>query len=230
MARKATDREIGDFVKVAEDIGGDGSVQTIDWAPVAGATAAEVQAASVTLSPSVVTETTEDVPVTDNGGWIVTVPTGKRVNALTLRGLKISGGPEITNRSGLGSNRLAVSFPPVKGTGWESPRFSVDPIPGTPLTPATLTGASFSSRVLTLSESVPAKKVRVSVVQGNSPQEFTLQTAEVSRSTSPPKPAAQHQAHRAGQYGVVAAPGSRPTPLGECRYSRGARAGLERPH
>ena len=70
---------VGTSVTLDEDIGGAGAVHTIEWSPAAGATAAQVQDASVTITPSVVVETTEDVPVGNDGGWVVTVPTGKRV-------------------------------------------------------------------------------------------------------------------------------------------------------
>src|SRR5688572_8805359 len=136
-------------VLTPRNVAAPGFAHTVRWASVAGATSAEVQEASVFLAPRMVSETQQDVPFSNDGGWIVTIPKGKRVKALTLRGLKRSGGNEITGSDGLADLRLAVSFPPVQGSGWDSPRFSVPPVGRQKMVPRTLTGASFSNRVLT---------------------------------------------------------------------------------
>ena len=158
-----------------------GFAHTIRWQSVAGATGAEVQEASVLLSPAMVSETQQDVSFSNDGGWIVTVPQGKRVKSLTLHGLKPSGGEEITSSSGLAGMRLAVSFSPAQGGGWDSPRFSVPSVSAQNMVPRTLTGASFSNRVLSFSDSVPARRVRVSLVSGSEPREFVAQAADISR-------------------------------------------------
>jgi len=158
-----------------------GFAHTVRWTGVAGATSAEVGQASVLLSPAMVTETQQDVSFSNDGGFVVNVPSRKRVKALTLSGLKKSGGNEITGSDGLAGSRLAVSFPPVQGGGWDSPRFSVPAVNSQNMVPRTLTGASFSNRVLTLGDAVPAAKVRVSLVNGSEPREFVAQAAEVSK-------------------------------------------------
>lgn len=173
------DREVV-TVRTPRNVAAPGFVHTIRWQSVTGATSAEVQEASVLLSPAMVSETQQDVSFSNDGGWVVNVPQRKRVKALTLRGLKRSGGEEITNSSGLADLRLAVSFPPVEGGGWDSPRFAVPPVSAQNMVPRTLTGASFSNRVLSFSDSVPAARVRVSLVTGGEPRDFSVQAGEVS--------------------------------------------------
>lgn len=168
------------MVSTPRNVAAPGFAHTVRWASVAGATSAEVQQASVLLAPAMVIETQQDVSFTDDGGWIVNVPQGKRVKSLTLRGLKPSAGDEITSSSGLGGMRLAVSFPPAQGGGWDSPRFSVPAVGAQNMVPRTLTGATFSNRVLGFSDSVPAARVRVTLVNGSEPREFVAQAAGVS--------------------------------------------------
>ena len=168
-------------VRAPRNVAAPGFAHTIRWSSVAGATSAEVQEASVLLSPAMVSETQQEVSFSNDGGWIVNVPQGKRVKALTLRGLKRSGGSEITSSGELAELRLAVSFPPVQGSGWDSPRFAIPAVSAQNMVPRTLTGASFSNRVLTLNDSVPAARVRVSLVNGSEPREFVAQAGEVSK-------------------------------------------------
>ncbi|HEU4431753.1 MAG TPA: hypothetical protein VFR51_00060 [Pyrinomonadaceae bacterium] len=180
QASKDTARE-RDVVSVTKrNVATPGFAHTIRWSGVAGATTAEVGQASVLLSPAIVTETQHDVSFSNNGGFIVNVPSGKRVKALTLRGLKPTGGNEITGSEGLAELRLAVSFPPVDGGGWDSPRFAVPAVSARNMVPRTLTGASFSNRVLSLGDAVPAARVRVSLVKGGEPREFEVQAADLS--------------------------------------------------
>ena len=166
--------------RLPRNIAAPGFAHTIRWDDVAGATSAEVQEATVLLSPAVVSETQQDVSFSNDGGWVVNVPQGKRVKSLTLRGLKKTGGPEITSSGALAGMSLAVSFPPVKGGGWDSPRFAVPAVKAQAMVPPTLTGATFSNRVLSFSDSVPAAKVRVSLVNGSEPREFATQPGDVS--------------------------------------------------
>jgi hypothetical protein len=126
-------------------------------------------------------ETQQDVSFSNDGGFVVTIPAKKRVKSLTLSGLKRPGQQEIANFASVTDVRLAVSFPPVQGGGWDSPRFSVPAVSSQNMVPATLTGATFSNRVLRFSDSVPAARVRVSLVTGSEPREFVAQAAEVSK-------------------------------------------------
>jgi hypothetical protein len=181
QASKVTERERDVARVTVRNVAAPGFAHTIRWTSVAGATSAEVQEASVLLSPAMVTENQQDISFSNDGGFVVTVPSGKRVKALTLSGLKRSGGTEITSSSELAGMRLAVSFPPVQGSGFDSPRFSVPAVSAQNMVPRTLTGATFSNRVLSLGDSVPAAKVRVSLVNGSEPREFVAQGAEVSK-------------------------------------------------
>lgn len=165
----------------SRNVAAPGFARKISWPSVAGATAVEVQQASVFLSPAMAEETQQDVAFKNESGFVVTVPAKKRVKSLTLTGLKRPGEQELTGSDKLAEMRLAVSFPPAQGGGWDSPRFSVPAVGARNMVPATLTGATFSNRVLRFSDSVPAARVRVSLVQGGEPRDFVVQTAEISR-------------------------------------------------
>lgn len=168
-------------VSSARNVAPPGVTHTVSWRSITGATAAEVSEASVVLSPAVTEEITQNVPVSNDGGWVVNVPAGKRVKSLALNGLHRAGQPDITNSSQLAGMRLAVSFPPAQGGGWDSPRFAVPAVSAENMVPATLTGATFSSGVLTLRDSVPARRVRVTLVSGGEPRDFVAQAADISR-------------------------------------------------
>ncbi len=168
-------------VRTPRNVAAPGFAQTIRWPSVAGATAAEVERASVLLSPELASETQQDVSFSTDNGWIVNIPARKRVKTLTLRGLKPAGRDEVTNSDGLAGMRLAISFPPAQGGGWDSPRFAVPSVGAQNMVPRTLTGATFSNRVLTFNDSVPAARVRVSLVNGSEPREFVTQAAELSK-------------------------------------------------
>lgn len=168
-------------VQTPRNVATPGFAHTIRWQGVTGATDAEVEEANVFLAPAMVSETQQEVSFGNDGGWVVTVPSGKRVKALTLSGLKRSSGVEITDSDGLAELKLAVSFPPVQGGGWDSPRFAVPPVGAEGMVPRTLTGATFKNRVLTLNDAVPAAKVRVSLVTGGEPRDFATQAADISK-------------------------------------------------
>ena len=164
-----------------DDVAAPGLAHTVSWSGVAGATRADVLEASVEIAPSVAPESVQDAPVQKDGGWVVAVPAGRRVKSLTLHGLKVGGGSEITDSGSLLGMRLAVSFPPARGGGWDSPRFAVPPVDRVRMVPASLTGATFSNRVLALRDAVPASRVRVTLVSGAAPQDFAEQAAELAR-------------------------------------------------
>jgi hypothetical protein len=165
----------------------------VSWPPATGAAKAEVTEASLTLTPDTVLETHTDVPTskttsTNNYGWVITIPTGKRLSALTLRGFKKIGEDELV--SAPPSGRIAVAFPPVQGGGFDSPRFCVPPVGKTGAVPASLTGATYSNRVLSLNPGVDATKARISLVDGDNPLEFSendvdLDTADATTDTPP---------------------------------------------
>jgi hypothetical protein len=154
------------------EIGAPGHLITVEWPPATGAAKAEVTEASLTLTPATVLETHTDVPSSKNGnGWVITIPTGKRLSALTLRGFKKIGEDELV--SSPSSGRIAVAFPPVQGGGFDSPRFSVPHVDSKGSVPASLTGATYLNRVLSLNPGIDATKVRISLVEGDNPLEFS---------------------------------------------------------
>jgi hypothetical protein len=157
------------------NIGAPGFTIPVHWALATGATKAELTQASVTLLPGVVEETHTDVPShKDGSGWIIDIPAKKRLKALTFTGFKQADGTDLTS-SLPGGMRLAVAFPPVKGGGFDSPRFSAPAVNRTGSVPAQLTGASYSNGVLQLNPAVDAAKVRISLVTGDNPLEFAEQ-------------------------------------------------------
>jgi len=112
----------------------------------------------------------------------VTIPSGKRVFSLTLHDLKQSGsGTAITSPSNLPANhRLVVS--PYEGGQPGSPRYSVPPVGRRRMLPPSLTGATFSNKVLKLPD-MAAGKIRLSLVTGSFPEEFEAQSFSLDRVT-----------------------------------------------
>jgi hypothetical protein len=152
----------------------------VDWAPVAGATTAEVSTAAITLHPSVVEESSAGVPLkADGAGWVATVPAKKRVRAIALFGFRQPAGEELIS-SLPGGMRISIAFPKQEGGGFESPRFSVPAVSAKNEAPSTLTGASFSNRVITLSPAPAGSRIRFALVSGPNPPEFEEQPTELS--------------------------------------------------
>ncbi|MDM0110698.1 hypothetical protein QTI66_00975 [Variovorax sp. J22R133] len=159
------------------DISGDGHAIDFAWNGVAGATSAELVDASVTLYPAMAETVMPDKPATaDGGGWRVDVPSGARVRAIGLKGFKGGEGNEIVDAPPA-DQRIAIAFPPPRGGGFDSPRFSVPPVWSQGAVPATLTGAALASRTITLNPSVAATRVRIMLVSGPNPPEFSAQTS-----------------------------------------------------
>ncbi len=163
------------------DIAPPGHTVTVAWSPVAGATAAEVTTASMTLYPAVAEQTHDNANVrADGGGWSIDVPAKRRVRGIALVGLKQPGGNALTESLPAGM-RLSVAFPPVQGGGFDAPRFAVPPVSRDNAVPQTLTGASFGGGVLLLRPATAASRVRVALVDGANPSSFTDQPTELTR-------------------------------------------------
>ena len=162
------------------DIGAPGHDIAVNWAPVLGANKAEVTQALATLSPSTVLETQADVPATAKGnGWVINVPTGKRLSSLTLRGFKEAGQDEIVS-SVPGNRRITLEFPSQQGPGYDPPRFAVPALAAGENVRQILSGASLSNRVVRLDTAVSATNVLVSLVEGDNPTQFTTHATGLS--------------------------------------------------
>jgi hypothetical protein len=163
------------------DIAAPGHAVTTSWSAVAGVTAAEVTSANLTLYPAVAEETHDNANFGSNGaGWSITVPARRRIKAIALVGLKQPGQSTLTDALPSGM-RLSVAFPPVQGGGFDTPRFSVPAVGPDNAVPPTLTGASFSSGVLRMTPAIAATRVRVALVTGANPPEFSDQATELTK-------------------------------------------------
>jgi len=162
------------------DIASPGYDIAVNWAPALGATKAEVTQAAATISPSSVIETQPDVPATAQGnGWLINIPSGKRLSALTLHGFQESGQNEIVSCVPDG-RRLILEFPSQQGQGFDPPRFAVPGLAAGDNVRPILSGASFSNRVLRLDTAVSATSVLVSLVDGDNPLQFTTHATSLS--------------------------------------------------
>ena len=160
------------------DVAAPGHAIDVSWTPAPGATTAEVTAATLTLGPDVAEEVTTAAGFkADGNGWVVDVPAHRRIRALGLSGFK---GPEgIVLTGGLGIRRIAVAFPRAAG-GFDAPRFAVPAVGRQNAIPSSLLGASFVNGSLTLDPSVAARKVRIALVDGASPAEFSEVVTELA--------------------------------------------------
>ncbi len=166
--------------RVPVDIASPGHDIAVNWTAALGATKAEVTQALATISPSSVIETESDVPATAQGnGWVINIPTGKRLSALTLHGFKESGQDEIVSSVPDG-RRIVLEFPSQQGAGFDPPRFAVPALGAGDNVRPLLSGASFSNRVLSLNPAVSATKVLVSLVDGDNPAQFTTHATDLS--------------------------------------------------
>jgi hypothetical protein len=163
----------------AVDIAGPGHRIAIAWRSVAGATRAEVASALLTIHPAVAEEVQANANFrADGSGWVIEATPGKRVRAIGLSGFKQPGGAELTGSLPDGM-RIAVAFPQVQGGGFDSPRFAVPAVGRQGAVPPTLTGATFANKVLHLTPSVEASRVRISLVTGANPPAFAEQVTEL---------------------------------------------------
>jgi hypothetical protein len=167
-------------IHLAVDIASPGHDIAVNWTPALGTTRAEVTQASATISPSSIVETQTDVPITAQGnGWVIGIPNGKRLSALTLHGFKESGQNDIVS-SVPSSRRIILEFPSQQGQGYDPPRFAVPALSAGDNVRPILSGASLSNRVLQLDTGVSARNVLVSLVEGDNPSQFSTHATNLS--------------------------------------------------
>lgn len=161
----------------------------VDWSPQPpGVTDVEITSASMSIATDATTESVPSVTVapSDGGTFVLSIPSGVRVSAFTLSDLAIGSGDakmSLTSQGDLGLHdpplRLTVALPDPRG-GFAAPTYAVPAVAGrSGVTPASLTGASFDGRVLTLPEPL-ASRLRIAIVTGD-PGDFSS-AGEVSLS------------------------------------------------
>ncbi|MFN7915190.1 MAG: hypothetical protein U0Q55_07605 [Vicinamibacterales bacterium] len=153
----------------------------VDWSPLPpGVTDVDVVTASMSIAGAGSTESVPAVQVSpgDGGTFVVTLPAGVRASVLTLSDLTIGSGDakvSLASQADLAAHdpplRLTVALPDPRG-GFGAPTFAVPAVGGrSGVTPASLTGASFEGRVLTLPEPA-APRLRIALVTGD-PGDFS---------------------------------------------------------
>ncbi len=166
-------------------IGPPGYEIEVSWPPAAGAGLVEVDAALAQVGGAVVSETLQGLAASGSGAHReIAVPAGKRLQSVTLSGLEWvdaeGNAIELRSASDLtGQLRVVLSVP--QGSDWR-PLYSVPPIWATEFRPTSLAGATLGGGVLRFPP-VEADKVRLSLVDGATPDEFQPQTMNVSIST-----------------------------------------------
>jgi len=194
----ASRRDLQALIAEPVDIGGDGHAIAIAWAGVAGATAADITSATLQLHPAVAETMHANHPFTaDGGGWRLDIPAGERVRALGLGGLRDDAGAAFTDTLPPG-RRLVVAFPPPTGGGFDSPLFSVPPVGAQGALPATLTGAKLSAGTLTLEPAVAARRLRLTLAEGDGPADFKPRNLAIG--------SLQLVTHRAAQHARLTGP------------------------
>jgi hypothetical protein len=164
-------------------VSGDGHAIRVLWQPVYGATRAEVTSAVVRIGVAVVDEQLGDLALATSGAaYVVSIPNGKRIAALTLHGMKDVNGNPISSQSTLPNtpeqHRLVVQT--QQGNRAAAPIHAMPPVPARGMIPSSLTGASFSSSVLSL-PNIPAAKLRLSLAIKPFPEEFDEQPFTLDR-------------------------------------------------
>lgn len=155
------------------DVPAEGRAIRVQWAPVAGASDAQVDSASIQIGPAVLERNLGPLPVAQAGDdRLITVPPNTRIRALTLDGLKTDNGTVAPSETELSAQarRLAVTL--ETGGPSPAPQYAVRPCDARRMIPASLTGATYANRVLWLPD-VAASKIRLSLVEGGFPEEFT---------------------------------------------------------
>jgi hypothetical protein len=157
----------------------------VSWRPASGATEAEVDAASLRLTPQtggIGTPLGTVAGSFDGHTLLVPVPGGPRaVRSLALPDLEVERAGQLVavrNEGDLaGDERMAVAV--VEGGQAGSPVVTVPAVARRGAVPPQLTGGGLSGRVLTLPD-VRASALQVTVNQGASPEEFTTRRFRVS--------------------------------------------------
>ncbi|MGE0824801.1 MAG: hypothetical protein AB7P18_22115 [Candidatus Binatia bacterium] len=170
--------EQGVFLAPA-DLAPPGHEIVVTWNNVSGATTAELETAAVRIFPVLVEQPLPDLPVRSEGNEkVVTVPGSLRLASVTLVGLKRPGGSDLRTAKDLVSAgvRLVASIP---GPGGWNPLCSVPPASARGLLPQSLTGAAFTDRTLRFPFSLQTASLKLSLVTGDFPEEFSPVTMEL---------------------------------------------------
>ncbi|MEV0644071.1 hypothetical protein AB0I28_02285 [Phytomonospora sp. NPDC050363] len=178
---------IGEVAILAAPIDiGAGHRLAYDWAPVPGADGVEIASGDLAIV-SAPGEESLSMPVTaDGNSLIVTPPPNVDVKALTLVGMhRFDGEDKVVIRSQADlAGRLSVRVEPATGGGFAAPVYSVPAVGAHGSVPATLTGASLGyspQPALRLPPGVRAKRLRLSLVTGGTPEEFEERPFGVDR-------------------------------------------------
>jgi hypothetical protein len=160
----------------------------VQWNGALKATDAEVAAASVQITPVPTTAPMPELTFASVGSppaLEVTVQAGRRIQSLTLQGLRMpKDAKEIALQSTADLQReartLTVSIP--DGSGGFAPVFAVPPVPARGVLPQSLKGASFAGGVLTLN-GLAAAKVRLTLNEGAFPESYQPRELRVTQIT-----------------------------------------------
>ena len=169
------------------DIGGAGYARTFSWTAVSGATAVEIQAASVRAGAASV-ENLEPFSVTSGTQKIdVTVGSGKAVRTLKLEGLEgvnpldaAAGFKALHNSNDVSGLNLKVLISVTDPNGAFTPFFAIPAVSARGVFPQSYTGASFSNDTVTFNTPLAAKTIRIQLVQQSFPDETAAQQIKVS--------------------------------------------------
>jgi len=169
---------------IAVDVGPAGIMFPVRWNPALGATRAEVDRASISLAPAVLAEPMQVAAVALSGDeHTLSIPAGKRLKAIRLDGLETTDSAGIalplTSHANLsGDRRLTIS--PYNAGQVGPPLFAIPAVRADGQLPASLRGASFDGSVVTLLDpGLDARRVRVTIVSGGAPQDFSLQSMKL---------------------------------------------------
>jgi len=169
------------------DISGAGYARTFRWTAVSGATAVEIQAASVRAGAASV-ENLESFSVTSGTQKIdVTVGSGKAVRTLKLEGLEgvnpldaAAGFNALHNSNDVSGLNLKVLISVTDPNGAFTPFFAIPAVSARGVFPQSYTGASFSNDTVTFATPLAAKTIRIQLVQQSFPDETAAQQIKVS--------------------------------------------------
>src|SRR6266508_2205744 len=126
------------------DVAPPGHALRVDWDPVAGASKAVVDSATVSISAALAEQTFTDLLKTacnNATACALTLPAGWRLRSATLQGLELANPPTKLNVLP-GGLRLVVSVPPASGHA-PTPLYSVPAVSARAMLPRSLTGASY---------------------------------------------------------------------------------------
>ena len=169
------------------DIGGDGYTRTLSWPGVSGATAVEIQAASIRAGAASV-ETLEPFTIVSDAQRIdVKVGAGKAIRTLKLDGFEgvnpldaAAGFKALHNSNEVNNLNLKVLISVTDPNGAFTPFFAIPAVSARGVFPQSYSGASFSNDTVTFNAPLPAETIRIQLVRQNFPDEAAGQQLKVS--------------------------------------------------